>query len=131
MDDLHDGRNARLVTGPTFNIDGYTVQLLVFTPRATGMATTKSNRFPLFNAVLTPDRHHGEYRLTVHLNKKSRLRFTLYNVLGQKIQVLVNRSVPSGTFQKSFALKDLPAGLYFGQLRTDFGQKSFRIVLKH
>ncbi len=131
VDDLHDGRNARLVKGPTFNIDGYTVQLLVFTPRATGVATTKNNPFPLFNAALAPGNHSGEYQLTVHLNKKSRLRFTLYNVLGQKIQVLVDRSVPSGTFQKSFALKGLPAGLYFGQLRTDFGQKSFRIVLKH
>jgi hypothetical protein len=46
------------------------------------------------------------------------VNLTIYNAIGQKVRVLVNRKIPSGVHTVSFDGKGLSSGVYLYQLKT-------------
>ena len=53
------------------------------------------------------------------LNKKSYVRLTVYNLLGEKIQTLVNQEQNPGEYKTLFYASHLPSGIYYYQLESD------------
>lgn len=78
------------------------------------------------------------------LDKKSIIKIEIFNLLGQKIESLVNKQMPAGTHEIEFTAKDLPSGVYFysisagdrstgspnGQAGYNFQQVKKMILLK-
>ncbi len=46
------------------------------------------------------------------------MRLTLYDLLGHEIAVLVNKTLPAGRHEATFAAGDRPGGLYYYRLET-------------
>ena len=61
----------------------------------------------------------------------SRVKITLYNILGQEVKVLVNEEKPAGYYHIKFSAANLPSGVYFYQLAAgDFIQTKKMLLLK-
>jgi hypothetical protein len=45
------------------------------------------------------------------------VQLVIYNLLGQKIETLVDEFMPAGTFTRQFTAKDLPSGIYIYQIK--------------
>jgi hypothetical protein len=58
-------------------------------------------------------------RITFHLPKKSIVKLTVYNLLGQEIKVLMNDLVDAGIHTTNFDAEELPSGIYFARLNVD------------
>ena len=50
------------------------------------------------------------------LPQASEVNLTVYNLLGQEIEILVNEHQPIGTYEVSFDASILPSGIYFYRL---------------
>jgi hypothetical protein len=81
----------------------------------------------LFQNYPNPFNPSTEIRyVTSHSGKVS---LTLYNLLGQRVAVLVDRSLPAGEHQYRFDASNLPAGVYFYTLRIGTFSETKRMVL--
>ncbi|MCH8020697.1 T9SS type A sorting domain-containing protein, partial [candidate division KSB1 bacterium] len=56
--------------------------------------------------------------ITYSLSKPSHVELLVYNISGQKVQLLVNHSEKSGRHHVVFDAGELAAGLYFYRLKT-------------
>ncbi len=63
------------------------------------------------------------------LSSRSRVRLTVYNVLGQKVRTLVNEKQGPGRYSKVFNASDLPGGLYWYNLTVDNIQQVKKMIL--
>ena len=64
---------------------------------------------------------------SVNLNVK----LTIFNILGQEIEVLINERLSEGSYEIDFNADNLPSGIYFYKLETeDYMQSKKMIVLK-
>ncbi|MFQ5568806.1 MAG: T9SS type A sorting domain-containing protein [Rhodothermales bacterium] len=63
------------------------------------------------------------------LRAAQQVRLTVYNVLGQAVQVLVNGHMETGRHEARFVAGDLPSGLYFARLETKTGVVTRTMVL--
>jgi hypothetical protein len=57
------------------------------------------------------------------------VNLTIFNLLGQRIVVLVNQVQPAGEHQYRFDAGGLPAGVYFYTLRAGSFTETKRMVL--
>ena len=63
--------------------------------------------------------------------KKSTVKLTIYNQLGELIQTLVNEEKSTGTYEIAFNGQDLVSGIYFYRLNAgDFVETKKMILLK-
>lgn len=68
----------------------------------------------------------------------SKVRLTVYDMLGREIKLLVNEEKPAGTYELNWNAANLPSGVYFYQMRAtpvgaqagDFIQTRKMILLK-
>jgi hypothetical protein len=58
-----------------------------------------------------------------------RVRLTVYNALGQKIQTLVNTNRPPGRYRATFDGDGLPSGIYFYVLSVSNGEQLVRKMM--
>jgi hypothetical protein len=56
-------------------------------------------------------------------------KLIIYDVLGQKVDVLVNEYVSAGFHKTSWNAGDVPSGVYFYELRTDKFRESKKMML--
>ncbi len=52
------------------------------------------------------------------LKKSNKVILTVYNVLGQKIHTLLNKELNAGVHRVQFTATDIPAGIYFYELKA-------------
>jgi len=85
---------------------------------------TKKNEDKLFEAVPNPfgEGFAGDrWKTTISfkLKENSFVKINVYDVLGSKIQTLVNRNLAAGNHSVTFYARDLPAGIYYYTMETD------------
>jgi hypothetical protein len=52
------------------------------------------------------------------LEKNAKVQLSIYNILGQKLDVLLNSNLTAGVHRVQFDGRNLPSGIYFYQLRV-------------
>ncbi|MDF1696282.1 MAG: DUF1501 domain-containing protein [Saprospiraceae bacterium] len=68
-------------------------------------------------------------RINIEFESKGEdIKISLFDALGQEIQVLTNRRFSSGLHSMIFESHELSAGVYFIRIQTKIGQKTKRIV---
>jgi hypothetical protein len=55
--------------------------------------------------------------LSYTLKTDGKVKLTVYNLVGQVVQVLVNEYQPSGYYEYTFDASELPAGIYLYKLQ--------------
>ncbi len=63
--------------------------------------------------------------LRFDLNEKADVRLDIYNVLGEKVETLVNGNFNRGTYKVQWNASEMPSGIYF--IRMTAGQKTATI----
>ena len=76
-----------------------------------------------------PNPFNPETTISFSLPSNQKVRLTVYNALGQQVQVLVDGYMNSGTHQARFAAHQLPSGTYFTRLETEAGTFTKSIIL--
>lgn len=51
---------------------------------------------------------------------KQKVRLSVYDVLGRLVSVIVNKNLASGTYEFTFNASNLPSGIYFYKLETEY-----------
>ncbi|RMG25154.1 MAG: T9SS C-terminal target domain-containing protein [Bacteroidetes bacterium] len=74
---------------------------------------------------LIPNPGFDKSMLTYQLPEAARVEVGIYNLFGQKLREVYNGKASPGSYQHQLELADLPAGLYFVQLKLDEGKKTF------
>ncbi len=66
------------------------------------------------------------------LSKPSYVELSIYNVLGQKLKILVSQKQSEGHYSVAWNASEFPSGVYYYRLNTDrgFAQTKKMIVLK-
>jgi hypothetical protein len=65
-----------------------------------------------------PNPFNPETHIDFVLEKNARVQLSVYNILGQKVDVLLNRELNAGNHTVQFDGRNLPSGIYFYQLRV-------------
>ena len=84
-----------------------------------------------------PNPFNGSTRITYDLPHVTPVQLMVYNVLGQVVATLVNEVQPVGRYNVEFfgsrvtddGIVDLPTGLYFYRLQTDFFTETRKFLL--
>ena len=74
-----------------------------------------------------PNPFSGTTRITYYLPTVERLKLTVYNVLGQKVAVLLDEVQDAGWHEAIFDASHLPSGIYFCRLEG-FHQKTIAMI---
>ncbi|MCB0262916.1 MAG: T9SS type A sorting domain-containing protein [Calditrichaeota bacterium] len=65
-----------------------------------------------------PNPFNPETRIRYSVPKSANVTLSVYNLVGQKVAVLVNETQASGTYEISFDASHLSSGVYFYQLQA-------------
>jgi len=76
-----------------------------------------------------PDPFNPTTKIRYQIPKMSKVMLTVYDVLGRKIQTLVNEEKPRGSFEVEFDASNLSSGVYIYQLRTTSFVQTRKMVL--
>ncbi len=68
-------------------------------------------------------------RIRFSLSRKTHLKLSIFNILGEKIAVLIDRPMAAGIYQVDFDARNLPPGIYFYQLKTAGFRQIRKMVL--
>ena len=60
---------------------------------------------------------------------ESKVKIEIYNLLGQRVAVLLDCQLTAGIYQLNWDASDYTSGIYFYQLKTGFGMKTGRMLL--
>ena len=63
------------------------------------------------------------------IEKASHVVVTVYNIKGQKVAALVNKSQAAGTYNVIWNAQDVPSGVYFYRLKTNQFEKTNKMLL--
>ena len=67
--------------------------------------------------------------IVYYLPTATHVQLTVYNLLGQKINSIVNKNQPAGTYQLTFEANHLSSGVYFIELKNSDGMQQIRKAL--
>jgi hypothetical protein len=76
-----------------------------------------------------PNPFNPETTIRFEVRAAQQVRLSVFNVLGQRVQVLVEGWVEPGEHQARFDGYGLPSGTYFTRLETTAGVATHRILL--
>ncbi len=131
VDNNNDGQTATLWNGKDFVIPGYTVQLLVLTPKTVGMVSQTATPLNALRVTAASMVNTNHLELKIYSPRTARAQLAIYNVLGQKVMALSSIGLTSGKQAFRIALPALPNGLYFVHLTTAFAQTNFKFLIHH
>jgi hypothetical protein len=63
------------------------------------------------------------------LPKSGQVKLEVFNVLGQLVETLVDKSMPAGNHSVDFNASSKPSGVYFYRLTHQFGSQTRKMVL--
>jgi len=76
-----------------------------------------------------PNPFNPETNVHFTLPKTSQVSLSVYNMLGQRVDILVEDRLDAGFYTASWNAVDMPAGIYFCQLRSEKTILTRRMVL--
>jgi hypothetical protein len=78
-----------------------------------------------------PNPFNPETYIRYSIPQSGRVTITLYNVLGQKVRILVDKYQPAGNYVYNFFAGDLPSGIYFYKMDSgEFSQVKKMVLMK-
>ena len=78
-----------------------------------------------------PNPFNPETIITYSIHKKSRVKLTIVDILGNEIFVLVNKEEDAGNHSIKFSAKNLSSGIYFYQLQVSGYSITKKMVVLH
>jgi len=77
-----------------------------------------------------PNPFNPETKIIYSLNRASKVKIIIYNILGREIETLVNDFKSAGAYSVTFNAGNLPSGVYFYSLITEYGRQSKKMILR-
>jgi hypothetical protein len=113
--------------GTTYDCD---VTLRVGRPPRTGLAVKVWLGVPeeFVLAQNYPNPFNPETNIDFGLPHDSQVRLSVYNLLGQEVEVLVDAELEAGYYTASWKASGLPTGVYFYRIDTDDFKETKRMV---
>ena len=65
-----------------------------------------------------PNPFNPSTKIKYDLPKQENVKIEIFNLLGQKIETLVNKQMPSGSYEVEFTAKHLPSGVYLYRIEA-------------
>ena len=59
----------------------------------------------------------------------SKVRLEIYNLIGQKVETLINEEKSAGTYEVTWDAANLPSGVYFYQLKDGNYVETKKMIL--
>lgn len=139
----------RWTSYPTPNLE--TIQDVTFSNKRHGVAVGQHAAILIYNSALVgvlntssilpsaidlkqnyPNPFNPETIISFTLDKPAKVNLKIYDMLGKEIKTLVNSVIASGEHRIKFDASDIPAGVYFYELKTDngFSQTKKMILVK-
>ena len=114
---------AKVVIGALASLAGINPTVKIEEP-------TEINRsFELYQNC--PNPFNPVTNISYKLKMSSKVNLKIFDVMGQEIEILVNKSQPAGEYSYQFKASHLPSGLYYYRLQTeDFVDTKKMILLK-
>jgi M6 family metalloprotease-like protein len=66
-----------------------------------------------------PNPFNPSTKIKYSLPKPEKVKIEIFNLLGQKIETLLNKPMPAGSFEVEFTANDLPSGVYLYRIVVD------------
>jgi len=76
-----------------------------------------------------PNPFNPETKISFTLEKNSYVKLTIYDALGQEVNVLANADLEKGEYNVTWNASGSPSGVYFYRLETNKGTETQKIVL--
>ena len=76
-----------------------------------------------------PNPFNPDTKIKYYVPQSSRVQITVYDILSNKIAMLVNEEKPAGSYEIKFDASGLPSGVYFYQLKVDKFIKTNKMIL--
>lgn len=76
-----------------------------------------------------PNPFNPTTKIKFDLPKKKKVRLTIFNLLGQKVATLVNRTLPAGTYVIPWDASSFTSGVYFYKLYSENFVKQMKMTL--
>jgi len=76
-----------------------------------------------------PNPFNPETKIKFDIPKQSQVRLTVYDILGQKVETLVNEQLKPGTYEVEFEGSRIVSGVYFYNLLTEEFQATKKMIL--
>ncbi len=98
----------------------------------TGATSVEKNFIKQFNFYLYnnyPNPFNPTTTIKFYLSKDSEIELNVYNLTGNKVQTLAKGFYKAGTYEIYFDGKDLVSGIYFYQLKTNYGSLIKKMIL--
>ena len=76
-----------------------------------------------------PNPFNPQTNIEYSIPERALVDLTVYNLLGEKVAVLVNEEQPQGTYRATFDGKNLPSGLYITRLQANNFVRTIKMTL--
>jgi gluconolactonase len=106
-------RKTLFITGGT---SVYMISLNITDVKSPDSKTGMNNSFELFPNYPNPFNPSTKIRYTI--TKSSDVKLSIYTILGQEVETLVNGYQPSGSYEKTFNAGKLTSGMYIYRLNA-------------
>jgi len=129
----NDGYDEFLISAPLFpdheNPLGkvYIYSLKKITKISNNLNNTYISNFKLMQN--TPNPFNPSTKIKFTLPKPETVKIEVYNIIGQKIQTLLNQPMPAGHHEVEFNGKNLPSGVYLYRIEAGAWQDVKKMVL--
>lgn len=118
----------------TGNVDRYGNQIQVDQPEGNFININK--KLPKVNASVGfemaqnyPNPFNPKTRISYSIAKDGQVNLAIYNILGQKVAVLVDEHQLANTYEANFDASDLTSGVYFCRLEIGSFSKTMKMLL--
>jgi hypothetical protein len=91
------------------------------------ITSSKSEKFRLFQNY--PNPFNPSSKIKYYLPKPENVKIEVFNMLGQKIESLINKSMAAGLQEVEFTAKNLPSGIYLYQIEAGEFQHVKKMIL--
>ena len=88
--------------------------------------TIRPNQFSLSQNY--PNPFNSATTIKYHLEKSGEIEVSIYNVKGQKLEILVNEIQAAGTYQTTWDASKYPTGLYFYKLKFGHSIETIKML---
>lgn len=88
-----------------------------------------NNRDNFFLYQNYPNPFNSETTFKFYLNEKKFVKFSIYNILGAQVSILINGVMDKGAHEVKFNASDFPSGIYFYELRAGIYFERKKMVL--
>ena len=110
-----------------FRVPGYTIVIIPPIVYSDVKENYFANEFQLYQNY--PNPFNPSTTISFNLDSESFVTLNIYNLIGEKIQTLINENLSSGYHSISFNANKLAAGLYFYELKTNNHSTRKKMIL--